>query len=64
MVGFNGSKAMREFNSRHVNHFGTDIKFDHSLDELPFSTGSFDFVRMCKIAMGVPENKWHHLLEV
>lgn len=35
----------------------------NALEKLPFNTGSFDFVRMCKIALGIPETKWHQLLE-
>ncbi|CCA70775.1 hypothetical protein PIIN_04710 [Serendipita indica DSM 11827] len=33
------------------------------LDGLPFETGSFDYVRICRLAMGIPENKWSQVLE-
>ncbi|OCH95373.1 hypothetical protein OBBRIDRAFT_883930 [Obba rivulosa] len=33
------------------------------LERLPFPDGQFDFVRICCIGLGVPENEWPHLLE-
>ncbi|CAG8700316.1 9386_t:CDS:2, partial [Acaulospora colombiana] len=39
------------------------ISHDGPLGDLPFADASFDFVRICRIALGIPENKWNHVLE-
>lgn len=33
------------------------------LDPLPFKSNSFDFVRICDVGIGVPEDEWGHLLQ-
>ncbi|GJE88689.1 S-adenosyl-L-methionine-dependent methyltransferase [Phanerochaete sordida] len=33
------------------------------LDPLPFKSNDFDFVRICGIGIGVPEDEWGHLLQ-
>ncbi|KAL6302399.1 hypothetical protein BKA93DRAFT_818528 [Sparassis latifolia] len=33
------------------------------LEELPFQSEQFDFVRICCIGLGVPEDEWQYLLE-
>lgn len=33
----------------------------HSLETLPFASGSFDFVHLRFIGLGVPENAWSNL---
>ncbi|KAI0685514.1 hypothetical protein BC835DRAFT_1421158 [Cytidiella melzeri] len=41
------------------------VKWMHGnfLDSLPFKANSFDFVRICGVGLGVPEDEWQDLLQ-
>lgn len=59
------SKIASSISSTSTNNFASRIQWMHGnfLERLPFESGHFDFIRLCCLGMGVPEDEWQDLLQ-